>query len=255
MAWIRKLPSGKFRVRYRDLLGKERGRTFSRKGDASAFKRKVEDELEGHGEWADPALAKTTFSDWCDQYVALREGARRKTTNDRDIVVITTHLKPILGGIAIRSITPDDIQGVVDVMKRRLKPKTVETNYGVLRTIMNSAVNYRRITSSPCRGIHLPKVERKRKRALTKDEISRIAEAMPEQYRAVVWVGGILGPRWSELAGLKIKDVNVIKRTMTIERTVDRSGEIAGYEDGGEPSHVHRAALHHREAERPHRQA
>jgi integrase len=226
MAFIRKLPSGKFRVRYRDLQGKERGRTFSKKGDAKAFKNKIEGELE-RGEWLDPALARTTFSEWCDQYVKLREGARRKNTNDRDTVVIETHLKPILGGMALRQITPDDIQGIVDVMKRKLKPKTVETNYGVLRAIMNSAVNYRRIAHSPCQGILRPYVERKRKRALTKEEIRRIAEAVPEQYRALIWVGSILGPRWSELAGLKIKDVNVIKRTMTIERTIDRSGEIA----------------------------
>ena len=45
--------SGKYRVRYRDPSGRNRGRTFLRKADADRFAREVEVDMD-RGDWIDP---------------------------------------------------------------------------------------------------------------------------------------------------------------------------------------------------------
>jgi hypothetical protein len=46
---------------------------------------------------------------------------------------------------------------------------------------------------SPCRGVRLPAHARKEIRFLSADELERLADAMPAQYRAMTHLAGVLG--------------------------------------------------------------
>jgi integrase len=52
------------------------------------------------------------------------------------------------------------------------------------------------------------------------DQLGRLAEAVPGNYRVLILVAGVLGLRWSECAGLQISDVNFLRRTLTVRRTI-----------------------------------
>ena len=55
-----------------------------------------------------------------------------------------------------------------------------------------------------------------RRRKLSVDQVASIAEVMDARYRAVVWVGAILGLRWSEVAGVRVGALDLLARRVTI---------------------------------------
>jgi integrase len=86
--------------------------------------------------------------------------------------------------------------------------------------IMRSAVQAGLVTSSPCDGVKMPRIERMEMHFLTTPEVDRLAEAMDPRYRAVVLLAAYGGLRASELFGLRAKRVDVLRRQVTIAETV-----------------------------------
>jgi integrase len=217
---IRRLPSGRWQARYRDASGQELAapHTFATKGDAGRFLARVETDLE-RGEWRDPRLGRVTFGGWAGDYM---EGARHKraTTKARDDVVLRKHLLPELAARPLATITPLDVRRIVDAMAESLAPATVRTNYGVLKAVMNAAVEADLLVRSPCRGVRLPGGEKRARPTLGPDDLARLAAGMRTEYRPVVYVAGLLGLRWSEIAGLKVRHLDFLRRTLTVSETI-----------------------------------
>jgi integrase len=208
-----------YRVRYRDRSGKEHSRSFKTRARADSFKKQVENELVT-GEWHDPAKGKKLFKVWVHEYNA--QANKRPTTAARDATVLKKHFSA-LDDRPLNTITPADIQRLVRTMATRLKPSTVRTNYGVIRAVFNAAVDAELIGRSPCRGVRgikTPNATRKQRRCLDVDEIIRLASAMPVEYRPMVYLGGVLGLRWSEVAGLKVGNIDFLRNKLTIDETV-----------------------------------
>ena len=61
--------------------------------------------------------------------------------------------------------------------------------------IFNYAVSADWLARSPCWSIKLPGVGQIRRRVLSPDDVAALAEATGERYRAMVWLGGVLGWR------------------------------------------------------------
>ena len=86
---------------------------------------------------------------------------------------------------------------------------------------MASAVEAELIARTPCRGICLPSLERvKEIRFLTPDELDRLAGAMPSEYRAMVYLTGVVGLRWSEVTGLRVGRLDLLRRKLTVTETL-----------------------------------
>lgn len=218
---IRALPSGRWQARYRDpstnqLLNAPT--TYATKADAHRYLATVEADM-SRGVWYDPKQGDLTFTNWVGRYLTVAEH-RAATTRSRDDAVLRVHLVPALGPRRLGSITTLDVQKVVNEMAARLAPATVRTNYGVLRAVMNAAVDDGLIVRSPCRRIKLPQAGETRRRALEPVELHRLAAAMPDEYKAVVYVGGVLGLRWSEIAGLRVGRINMLGRTLEVAEAI-----------------------------------
>jgi hypothetical protein len=65
---VRRLPSGRWRVRYRDLHGNPHTgpHTFTSRADAARYLALVEADLT-RGAWADPKLGRITFAKWAER--------------------------------------------------------------------------------------------------------------------------------------------------------------------------------------------
>ena len=115
-------------------LGGERTKTFETKADAKVFLSGAETSI-ARGTWREPARSRAKFSKVAGEWLASNP-AKRATTYARDATVIRTHLAPVLGDIAVNQVRPSHVQEVIDRMvERGLAPKTVRTDYGVLRAI------------------------------------------------------------------------------------------------------------------------
>src|SRR5205823_1125031 len=65
---------------YSDPDGRERSRVFARKGDAEKYLATVE-VSKMRGEWIDPALGKTTFGEYADEWLATKSAAPSTIAN------------------------------------------------------------------------------------------------------------------------------------------------------------------------------
>ncbi len=222
MASVKKRPDGTWRARYRDPCGREHARHFPRRVDAERWLDAVRGDL-ARGLWTDPNRGRMTFADWLDQYHASAQH-KRPTTAARDEVVARRHFLPALGNRPLAAITPLEVRAVVDRMAETLAPATVRTNYGVLRAIFGAAVASDLIARSPCRGIKLPAQERPPIRFLSAAELEKLAAATPVDYRPAVYLAGVLGLRWSEVAGLRVGAVDFLRRRLAVTETVAEVG-------------------------------
>jgi integrase len=195
-------------------LGQYVSQHFDTKDDAKAWLRKNEGK---------PRAERVTYAEWCAEYFA--SATKRATTLARDRSVNTKHLLPAIGDRQLASLTPYDVRQLVERIRERLAPATVRTNYGVLRAILAAAVDAEKIAVSPCRGVRLPRERRREIRFLSAEELTRLGEEMPVEYRPAVYLAGVLGLRWSEVAGLRVGRIDFLRRTLAV---VETCAEVAG---------------------------
>ncbi|GAC1314194.1 MAG: hypothetical protein NVSMB12_07010 [Acidimicrobiales bacterium] len=93
---------------------------------------------------------------------------------------------------------------------------------------MNAAVDADLIARSPTRKIKLPEVEMLSRPVLDAADIARLAGAVGLDHAPMVYVGAVLGLRWGEVAGLRVKALDFVGRTLTVaeQRTRGKGGEM-----------------------------
>lgn len=221
---IRKLPSGRWQARYPDRSGciVTAPSTFPTKQSAGQFLSGIETDM-ARGAYIDPRAGRTTLARWTESWLA-RPGKRANSTV-RDRQALEVFLAE-LGPVALGALTPGQIQAVVDRRARSAAPATVARDFSAVRAVLNAAVDADMIARSPARRIALPKVRPPARTALSPAELDRLASAVPSRYRALVLVAGVLGLRWGEAVGLRVKDIDFLRRTVTVAQLVE---EVAGH--------------------------
>jgi integrase len=128
-----------------------------------------------------------------------------------------------------------------------LAPATVRYIHRVFSLIMELAVRDGRIQQNPATGVRLPRVSQGDKRFLSPDEVHRLADAaaqypipeVGEQYRALILTLAFCGLRWGEVAALRVKRVDLLRRRLTVAESVT---EVRGRLVWGTPkSHATRS--------------
>ncbi|MDA8380389.1 MAG: site-specific integrase [Actinomycetota bacterium] len=216
---IRKLASGRWQARYENL-GRSYARPFAAKADAAAWLSTVQADLL-RGAWVDPSAGQVTVDELADEWLASNP-TKRPTTRAADEQALRVHILPVLGVRRIGRVTPHDVQALVNGWAPMAAARTVRRRYGVLRAVLAYALARDMLARSPCRGIKLPPVTSTRRHRLEPDDVHRLARATPETYRPLVWVGALLGLRWSECAGLRVGDIDLLRKTVTVVNTVTR---------------------------------
>lgn len=195
-------------------------KTFRRRRDADAFAAIAQaDRLRGM--LADPRSGRRSVElvarSWLES-----NPAKRQTTWAADEHALRQWILPAIGHREVGAISPTDVQALVNDWTSRIAPRTVRRHYGVLRAMLAYAVANDLIARSPCRGIKLPRVVEARSRLLSPTEVAAIADAMDPDDRPIVWLGALLGLRWSEVAGLRIGRIDFDNRTLVVAEAVTR---------------------------------
>lgn len=101
---IRRLPSGRYQVRYRTVDGRDvtAPLTFATKADAGRYLSKVEADLL-RGEWADPRLGRTTFGEWADRWLDSTVNLRANTKAGYRSI-LSRYLRPAFQSYPLASI-------------------------------------------------------------------------------------------------------------------------------------------------------
>ena len=131
-----------------------------------------------------------------------------------------------LGPRPLAAITPMHVQGAVDARAREVAPATVARDFSALRAMFNAAVDADVIGRSPCRKIALPRVRPPQRVAVRPDDLERLASEVAPRYRALILVAGVLGLRWGEAVGLRVRDVDFLRRTVTVAEVVEETAGL-----------------------------
>jgi integrase len=213
-------------VRYRGPDGREISRTFLTKRDALEFEAQQRT-AKSRGTWIDPRGSKITMRELGAEWLESNP-AKRDSTWARDESALRVHVYPDIGDRTIGSLTPVDIRRLVTKWSEDLAPRSVRRIYGALRAALNYAVEVDRLARTPCRGIHLPAAEPVKGLVPDPVQLIELADAIDPDYSAMIWLGAVLGLRWGEVAGLRVGNVDMLRKTVTIAEQVTRSRGGAG---------------------------
>jgi integrase len=229
--------SGGWDLRYRERSGKERTERFRggspKRPPPAALERKgaVEAQLI-RGTYISRDLRERAFRSYYDRWADTRQiSASRRYTDDQRAA---KHVLPYWGDWAICDINPSDIDDWIGLLSQRMGPVSVRHCYALLRGPLRRAIKDR-VIDNPCIDIVLPKLPDIRKTfddVLTAAETERLVEAVADpdpryarlrtngRYKALVFMGCWLGPRWNEAIGLRVCDINPLRKELTFGRVV-----------------------------------
>lgn len=203
-----------WRVQYRDPAGKSRTKQgFKRKSDAQA--RADKNATDMHiGDWLDPNAGKITVSELGEVWKQNLGHLKPKTRHDM-LANYRLHVEPEWGGRQVSTIKPSEVQTWVS--NKEGSASLVRQAHAVLAQILDLAVTDKAIRENPARGVKLPRKQSLPKVYLTAEQLGQLANTCTRN-SDIVWVLGTVGLRWGELAALRVRDVNVLKSRLSIER-------------------------------------
>lgn len=232
MASVQQLPSGKWRGRVK--RDGEVVATFSHplKGTVERWARDVERKLDA-GEWINPKLGRLTVTEWYEQWTAHLRLVSHNTTV-KDASHWRTHVKPRWGHVSLVSIEADDVRTWVRDMQRpdyRVgEPAGAHTIQGavhLLASLLQAAVDGKRLTHNPAHGITLPTPDLKVPFFWSRDvEAPLLLGALAEPWRLMCDLDMYVGLRWAELAGLKRRAVDLDRGLLHVAGTQTRHGWV-----------------------------
>lgn len=207
----------RYDVRIR-IAGKPLKKTFVRRAAADAWLRQMlADDLRGVA--LDPKLAKVSFAEYSAAWLS-RGGTRghlAPKTHSYYSDLLRLHIGPTFNTMAIGAIRTEQVRDWLNVM-RKDKAKLAPKCYRLLSTILQTAVNDKRIGSNPC-SIPGAGVETSAERPLVSPADARdLADAMTGEWRCAILLAEFAQLRLGEILGLQVGDIQVADRSVRIER-------------------------------------
>jgi integrase len=211
-------------ARYRDEDGRQHAKQFAKKTDGQKWLDQVTASVV-MGTYVDPRAGKITVKNFAETWQAAQIGA------DNSLAItdnaIRLHIVPALGSRPIGAVRKIEIQALVKEWSEEYAPGTVRNYYDVLARIFAAAVEDRVRPDSPCKRVTLPPMPEHEVVPPTIDEVQRLADAMPDRYRAAVILLAGSGIRIGELLALKTHDVLIPFQTIRVERQRLQSGVVS----------------------------
>jgi len=141
--------------------------------------------------------------------------------------LLETHILPELEGIRLGSLTPQQIQGLLNrKLAAGLSPRTVAYIRAVLRASLGQAVRWGLLSRNPAQLVDPPKVEQQPPTALEPEQVQALlGAARGDRLEALFVLAACLGLRQGELLGLSWEDVDLKEGTLTVRKQLQ---EIEG---------------------------
>lgn len=208
----------RWQARYRDPTGREKSKTFSRKSDAQRWLDEVTADLVT-GRYVDPRAGRVTLEVFARRWLDAQtfDESTREATERR----LRLHIHPALGEIEIRDLRPSTIQAWLR-SREDSAPSSVRIMLVNLSAILSAAVEDGLIAANPCQSssVKAPAVERRRVVPWSAEAVTAVVDAHPLEYRAIPILGGGCGLRQGEIFGLRVKDVDFLRRRILVRRQV-----------------------------------
>ncbi len=227
MAHIQHRPGRRrpWQVRYRDLSGKERAKSFLRKAEAQQFAVTVEaDKLKG--EWTDPRLSRTTITEWSERWLRTKSHLKPKTLAGYESN-LNAHVIPAFGTHELRHVDRMAVEEwVADLQGSGLGPSGVRQARQVLNSMMKLAIDAGYLVANPVTAVRIARQPEAEMLFLDADEVERLAAAIREPYATLVYLLAYGGLRWGEAAALRRKRCDLLRSRIEVAESL---AEVRGH--------------------------
>ncbi|WP_214103860.1 tyrosine-type recombinase/integrase [Acrocarpospora catenulata] len=190
----------RYRLGGRGTPQKEQSYPHEMKRDAEAFILEIKaDKVTGLRRTLDPKAGNILFSDCTTKWLIGR--VLKPNTLERYRSYLRNHITPALGHLKLNGIKRQHIKDLITTMRADgYSPSTVNGCYAVINSIMDEAVRDKLIPESPCTEIELPTATRRKDFYVpTWAQIAKLAEGMPPDWAATVWLMAGCGLRIGEV--------------------------------------------------------
>lgn len=219
---LRRLPSGRYQARLPD--GTAAPTTFTTKADAARWLAMAETDLQRGTFSTRSPDADLTVAEWMQRWHADHSLHKRPGTLARDRSAIRAHIVPALGGKKLAHLRPQDLQRFVARLTDVVGPGTTHSVYAVLRSALRTAADLELIERAPTRGVRLPPIPKTNVTVLRPMDLVRLADATPTLWRPMVFVAGVCGLRFAEIAGLRVGRLDLPRQLLHVQETAPQVG-------------------------------
>lgn len=168
-----------------------------------------------------------TVGEYLDRWLKDVEGTVRESTHVRYEYAIRPHIKPALGNIKLKDLTPAHARWFYrDRLDSGLAPASVHKLHVVLHKALKAAVSDGLIPRNAVAGLKLPKLTREEIDPLSREEARHLLDAVRGDRLEALYVLALnTGMRQGELLALKWDDVDLEGGLLRVRRTLTKAGK------------------------------
>lgn len=222
----------RYRVRYRDPERRSKAKAgFLTRREADAFLNAVSTSV-ASGAYIDPTDARATIGDLGPEWLTAQ--TRLKPSSFVTLEAAwRVYVAPRWGETEVGRIRHSDVQAWVAQLIKGTAPSihpqhplgatSVIRAYGVLASILGTAVRDRRLSANPARGVHLPRKHGKRHAYLSHQQVELLARCANDKGTLVRFLA-YTGLRWGEAVALHVREVDFGRRRVSVVENAVRVG-------------------------------
>ncbi|WP_327711297.1 site-specific integrase [Streptomyces sp. NBC_00464] len=227
-AGSKRLPPGRWRVRWYGPNGKGASKTFQKLPQAEDHVHQVEARMRD-GSYRDAAAGKATLAEVAEKWKTTL-GGLEPTTRETYLDTWRVHVEPRWGQHQVRRIEWEDIAEWVGHLAegshgcRKVGPARIQKIHLVLSLVLGHAVRAKRIAVNPAAGVPLPRPVPREHLYLTHAQVDRIAAAAGE-YRLLLLLLAYTGLRWGEASAVTVGAVDLPARRLSVRQAYKKTRE------------------------------
>ena len=140
--------------------------------------------------------------------------------------IVSQHIDPIIGRIALGKLTPSDVQGLLNAkLADGLSPSRVHAIHGVLGGALHQAEKWELVSRNVARLVDGPRMRRQPIDTLSIDQARTFLDAIEgHPLYALCVLALATGGRQGELLALEWPSIDLEARTLTIKQALQRFG-------------------------------
>src|SRR5829696_2682068 len=146
----------------------------------------------------------------------------RPTTFERYEQIVRLHIRPVLGKVKLKNLTPAHVRGLYrQKLDAGLSPCSVQYVHVTLHKALKQAIADGLIPRNATEAVKPPQVRREEIRPLTAEQVKILFEAVRGDRLEALYILAVhTGLRQGELLGLKWGDVDLEAGTLQVRRTL-----------------------------------
>jgi integrase len=167
-----------------------------------------------------------TVGEYLDRWLKGLTGSMRQSTFDGYEIAVRVHIKPALGHVKLRKLTPAHVVSFYqDKIAAGFAPATVNKHHVTLHKALDQAVKWAMIPRNVAEVVKAPRPVHKEMRPLSAEQTRRLLDAARGDRLEALYVLAVhTGMRQGELLALRWQDVDLENARASVRRTLTKNG-------------------------------